>query len=109
MTNSEASAWHEVWDVVRQIPSGQVMSYGQIAALLSRPLTARAVGWAMHDCPDDVPWHRVVNVRGECSTDRVTPTAPGRQRKRLEEEGVRFEADGRVDMARFRWQADEES
>ena len=85
------------------------MNYGQVAALLSRPLTARAVGWAMRDCPDDVPWHRVVNVRGECSTDRVTPTAPGRQRKRLEAEGVGFGADGRVDMARYRWQPDEEA
>ncbi len=108
MTRSEPSAWHEVWDIVRQIPSGRVMNYGQVAEFHSRPLTPRAVGWAMHDCPGDVPWHRVVNVRGECSTDRVTPTAPGRQRGRLEAEGVQFGADGRVNMPRHRWRPDED-
>ena len=47
---------------------------------------AGAVGWAIADCPDDVPWHRVVNVRGVCSTDRVEG-AQGR-------EGVEVEGDG---------------
>ena len=66
-----AGNWEEVWDVVREIPAGKVMNYGGVARLLSRPLSARAVGWAMADCPDDVPWHRVVNVHGVCSTDSV--------------------------------------
>ena len=108
MASDSSSAWHEVWDIVRQIPSGQVMNYGQVAALIDRPLSARSVGWAMHDCPDDVPWHRVVSVRGGCLTDRVMTKASGRQRKRLEGEGVRFEANGRVDMSRYQWQPDEE-
>ncbi len=106
LKSGETSAWHEVWDIVRQIPSGQVMNYGQVAALHTRPLTPRAVGWAMHDCPDDVPWHRVVSVRGECSTDRVAGTSPGRQRRRLEAEGVSFGSDGRVDMTCHRWLPD---
>lgn len=97
------SAWAEVWDVVRAIPRGRVLAYGDVARLLSRPLTPRAVGWAMHDCPDDVPWHRVVNVRGECSADRVAGSQPGRQRRLLQREGVRFGDDGRVDMETFRW------
>lgn len=100
------SSWDEVWDVVRAIPRGRVLAYGDVARLLSRPLTPRAVGWAMHDCPDDVPWHRVVNVRGECSTDRVAGAQQGRQRRLLEKEGVRFDARGRVDMARHRWSID---
>ena len=61
---SEASAWEEVYEIVRLIPPGRVMNYGQIAGLCGRPLTPRAVGWAMHDCPPDVPWHRVVNAQG---------------------------------------------
>ena len=74
---------------------------------LSRPLSARAVGWAMHDCPSDVPWHRVVNVKGECSTDRVAGAEHGRQRRRLEAEGVEFVGE-RVDMRRFAWDPEAE-
>ena len=98
---SDDGAWREVWQLVRQIPPGRVMSYGQIARLLSRPLTPRAVGWAMRACPEDVPWHRIVAADGRCSADRGKPW--GRQRRRLEAEGVRFTADGRVDMARHGW------
>ena len=101
------SAWTEVYEIVRQIPAGKVMNYGAIARLLARPLPARAVGWAIADCPDDVPWHRVVNVRGVCSTDRVEGAQVGRQRQRLEAEGVEFK-DGRVDMAAYAWNPEEE-
>lgn len=95
--------WEEIWEIVRQIPRGRVMSYGQIAGLLSRPRTPRAVGWAMHRCPDGVPWQRVVNARGECSADRVAGNEPGRQRRLLEREGVAFDRHGRVDMDRHCW------
>ena len=97
--------------VIRSIPEGQVLTYGGVAAAAGNPRGARAVVWVLHSSSEKerLPWHRVVNVRGECSTDRVTPTAPGRQRKRLEAEGVGFGADGRVDMARYRWQPDEEA
>jgi len=101
------SAWSEVYEIVRQIPAGKVMNYGAIAELLTRPLPARAVGWAIADCPDDVPWHRVVNVRGVCSTDNVEGAEVGRQRRRLEAEGVEFRG-GRVDMATYAWNPDEE-
>ena len=99
-----ASAWQEVWDVVRQIPAGSVMSYGQVASLLHRRLSPRAVGWALNACPDDVPWQRVVNVRGGCSTDRLPGAEPGRQRRLLEAEGVEFDGRGRVRMERHRWE-----
>ena len=63
---TDSNAWEEVYEIVRLIPPGRVMNYGQVAALCSRPLTPRAVGWAMHGCPSDVPWHRVVNAAGGC-------------------------------------------
>lgn len=107
MTERGGSAWEEVWEVVRAIPRGRVMNYGLVAALLERPLSARAVGWALDTCPDDVPWQRVVSVRGECSTDRKAGAEPGRQRRLLESEGVRF-AEGRVIMDRFRWSPDDD-
>ncbi len=94
--------WSDVYEIVRQIPAGKVMNYGAVAKLLTRPLPARAVGWAMADCPEDVPWQRVVNVRGECSADRSAGAEIGRQRRRLEAEGVVF-VGGRVDMAAHAW------
>ena len=101
--SSPKSGWAEVYEIVRLVPRGRVMSYGQIAGLLSRPLSARAVGWAMHGCPDDVPWHRVVNAKGRCSSDDVAGGRPGRQRALLEAEGVVFGSDETLSMNRYRW------
>ncbi len=90
----------EVYDVVRQIPSGRVVTYGQIARLIGQPTQARHVGLAMKNAPAarQLPCHRVVNSRGG--------TAPGwsGQRTELEKEGVRFTRDGRVDMKHFQWE-----
>lgn len=96
-------AWAPVWRLVRRIPRGRVMTYGQIAEVLGNRLSARAVGWALHGCPEDVPWHRVVNASGACSTDRLASTPPGLQRAMLESERVAFDRDGRIDLRRFRW------
>jgi methylated-DNA-protein-cysteine methyltransferase-like protein len=79
------------------------MTYGQIALLLGSRLSPRAVGWAMHGCPDDVPWQRVVNAAGRCSTDRLPEVPEGLQRSLLEREGVRFRPNGSVDLGRYRW------
>ncbi|OFV83352.1 MAG: hypothetical protein A2Y78_07390 [Acidobacteria bacterium RBG_13_68_16] len=80
------------------------MTYGQIAGLLGNLLSPKAVGWAMHTCPDDVPWHRVVNASGACSTERRGDMPPGLQRALLEAEGVDFRLDGTLDLARWRWE-----
>ena len=77
--------------VARTIPPGRVMSYGQIAALAGNPRMARQVGWAMHDCPPDVPWHRVVRRDGSIATGDGDV-----QRALLEAEGVEFDGNGRV-------------
>jgi methylated-DNA-protein-cysteine methyltransferase-like protein len=58
----------------------------------------------LHRCPDDVPWQRVVNAGGGCSTDRLPDFPKGLQRSMLEEEGVEFDLSGKVDdMERYRW------
>lgn len=100
---SRVSAWDEVYAIVRQIPRGRVMNYGQIAELLKRPLSARAVGWAMRGCPNDVPWHRVVNARGGMSTEGLADLPPRLQRSLLESEGIEFQDDGTLPLSRYRW------
>ena len=99
----------KVWDIVRQVPRGRVATYGQIAVLLPPPpgvdieayraFGPRWVGGAMANCPDDVPWQRVINSQGKISE------RPGAERQRvlLEEEGVVFNEKDRVDMKKFGW------
>lgn len=95
------SFFKRVYALVRKIPPGRVLTYGQIARALGAPRAARTVGWAMRTCGDDLPWHRVVNARGEIS---VRPT-PGfhEQRARLKEEGVRFDRRGKIDLNKYGW------
>jgi methylated-DNA-protein-cysteine methyltransferase-like protein len=96
-------AFAAVYVMVRRIPRGRLMTYGQIASLLEHRLSPRAVGWAMHGCPDGVPWQRVVNAAGGCSTDRLADLPDGLQRALLESEGVRFRENGTVDLERYRF------
>ncbi|MGZ8867874.1 MAG: MGMT family protein [Thermoanaerobaculia bacterium] len=91
-----------IYRLVRQIPRGHVATYGQIARLAKWGRRARHVGWAMHACPEDVPWHRVINAKGEISP-RARSDSHELQRMLLEGEGVRFDARGRVDLDRFLW------
>jgi len=79
------------------------MTYGQIATLLGSRLSPRAVGWALHGCPRGIPWHRVVNASGGCSTDRLPSLAPGLQQALLRGEGVRFAPNATLDLGRYRW------
>ena len=60
-----------VYKIVRRIPRGRVMTYGQIAELLGEGYTPRTVGFAMHSSPDGTPWHRVLNAQGATSTGRI--------------------------------------
>jgi methylated-DNA-protein-cysteine methyltransferase-like protein len=90
-----------IYAVVRLIPPGQVATYGQIAEIVGG-CTARMVGYAMAACPDDVPWQRVVNAQGKVSP-RADHWGTEVQRLRLIEEGIEFDADYRMDLARLRW------
>lgn len=93
-----------IYEVVRQIPRGCVASYGQVAALAGNPRGARGVGFALHRNPQPgvIPCHRVVFKDGSVCTGFAFG-GPQVQRRMLEEEGVVFLPDGRVDMARCRW------
>jgi len=57
----------------------------------------------LHRCPEDVPWQRVVNASGACSTERLPDLPPGLQRALLKAEGVAFSGSGRLDLDRYRW------
>jgi methylated-DNA-protein-cysteine methyltransferase-like protein len=96
--------FQRVYEIVARIPRGKVVTYGQIAAALGDPRQARTVGWALHSAPEwlDIPWHRVVNSSGGIST-RHTTGGLNTQRKLLEDEGIIFSEDGRLDLERYRW------
>ena len=98
-----------VWDIARQIPSGQVSTYGQIAGMIPPPGTlnlkdfeafgARWVGGAMANCPADVPWQRVINSQG-----KISPRPGAAQQKELlRVEGVLFNEKDQVDFERVGW------
>ena len=91
-----------VYRLVRRVPRGWVVTYGQIAMMVGAPRSARAVGGAMRQCPDDVPWHRVVNAQGRISRRRRLGSILT-QRIRLEQEGVPMRR-GRVLLDRCRWE-----
>ena len=90
-----------VYDVVKGIPRGSVMSYGRVAALAGNPHAARGVGFCLHHNPEPgvIPCHRVVFADGRLAS-AFAFGGEGVQRALLEEEGVEFLPDGRVDMAR---------
>ena len=109
---ADRQAFNElVFDIVRAIPSGRVMTYGAIGALIPAPksldplayrrVRARWVGYAMAACPEDVPWQRVVNAKGQ-----VSPRpghGPPVQKVLLEEEGVVFGRGEKLDLAALAW------
>lgn len=102
----------QVYLIVRQVPSGRVTTYGQIAEMIPHPpameppdyerIRARWVGRAMQHAPADVPWHRVINSQGKISLPAGSRSA-AIQRMRLEAEGVTFGKSGAVDLDRYGW------
>ncbi|HEY7648684.1 MAG TPA: MGMT family protein [Methylomirabilota bacterium] len=96
-----------VWRLVKRIPRGRVVTYGQVAVVLGRPRGARAVGRAMRECPTSLPWHRVVNAQGGISP-RARMSGMLTQRLRLEAEGIPFRR-GRVRLSRYRWRFAQEA
>lgn len=91
-----------VFKIVRKIPRGRVMTYGQIAEILGDGYTPRTVGFVMHSSDDKTPWHRVINAQGGCSTRGIV-LPHDKQQRMLEAEGVRFKNGGRCDLQTFLW------
>jgi methylated-DNA-protein-cysteine methyltransferase-like protein len=105
MADRPSERYAKFYSVVVGVPYGRVATYGQVAALAGYPGHARQVGYALHALPEgtDLPWHRVINARGEVSL-RTEAGWEHYQRHLLEEEGVAFDARGRVDLVRFQWE-----
>ena len=96
--------YDRVYEFVRTVPRGRVVTYGQIALELGSPAAARAVGYALHNLSEstDVPWWRVVNASGGISLGSRGLAAEV-QRERLEDEGVRFSLEGKIRLRDYRW------
>jgi len=103
-TLRETPFTREAKRVIRAIPRGRVVTYGQVAALAGRPRAGRAVAWVLHSSSDAaaLPWHRVINGRGGISLGRGRGFEE--QKKRLAAEGVAVGRGGRVDLKRFQWE-----
>lgn len=87
--------------LVRQIPTGHVMTYGQIAALCGSPRAARIVGGIAHFGDPDLPWHRVVMKDGDMASG--FPGGKKSHRKLLIDERVSFRPHGKVMMDKHQW------
>ncbi len=91
--------------VIRRIPKGWVATYGQVAAMAGLPRRARLVGQVLQrlDPASKLPWHRVVNARGEVSYAPSRNGGDALQQRLLEQEGVEFDDRNRFNLERFRW------
>ena len=101
ITPPDRTHYDLIYDIVAQVPSGKVATYGNIAYIVGRGVDARNVGYALNAIPKDttqaVPWQRIINSQGGISTVGVG------QQQLLEAEGVVFDERGRVDLAVYRW------
>ena len=94
--------FQSVYEVVKKIPYGKVLSYGDVARILGKPRMARQVGWALHvnPSPETIPCYRVVNRKGEVSK-AFAFGGESRQRQLLEQEGIIFDKKGCVKTCFF--------
>ncbi len=99
-----ANYYEQVYSLVRKVPRGSVVTYGQVAVLLGAPTASRAVGYALHNLPagSDVPWWRVINSQGRVSLKGRGAQAD-LQLALLKNEGVSFDESDRTDLHRYRW------
>ncbi len=95
-----------IYKTVRQIPVGKVATYGQIADLAGLSGKARVVGYALFrvdTAADDIPWHRVVNAKGEISYSDLRQGGDYLQKNLLEEEGIEFDAKNKINLKQYQW------
>jgi len=100
-----AGLYRRIYAVVRQVPDGRVVTYGQVAELAGMPGAARVVGTAMRLCEGGVPWHRVVGKRSNTTAkiNILDPVGAGVQRSMLESEGVKVTEAGSISLVQFGW------
>jgi methylated-DNA-protein-cysteine methyltransferase-like protein len=100
----ESELYFRIYETVKRVPRGKVATYGQIARLSGIPGHARLVGYALHRLPEgsEVPWHRVVNRKGQISL-QSDPFAGSLQRSLLESEGVEFDVNQAVALKKHQW------
>jgi methylated-DNA-protein-cysteine methyltransferase-like protein len=103
---SVSPLYEQIYEMVRQIPPGQVATYGQIAELVGKFGRARQVGYALFRvAPDaDIPWHRVINAQGQVSRSPMREGNDDLQQHLLEAEGIVFDKNQTIDLKKYRWQ-----
>jgi methylated-DNA-protein-cysteine methyltransferase-like protein len=100
------SRYDLIYTVVRQIPKGKVATYGQVADLADLPGQARLVGYALYRVDmnlSDIPWHRVINAKGEVSHSPLRRGTDYLQRSLLEDEGIQFSSNDKIDLKQYLW------
>jgi methylated-DNA-protein-cysteine methyltransferase-like protein len=105
---AQPAGWEAIYRMVRRVPRGKVTTYGAIAALAGKPRGARQVGYALaalRGTRNDVPWQRILGARprGLAAVSILDPMGAAVQQKLLEDEGVVFDARGRVALGRYGW------
>jgi len=103
---NNSTTYDRIYEIVRQIPIGQVATYGQVAELSNLAGKARVVGYALYrvDIKDlDIPWQRVVNAKGEVSLSPLRFGTDYLQRSLLEREGIIFSNTGKIDLRKYLW------
>ena len=94
---------NQVIGVIKSVPAGRVVSYGQVAAYADKLGAARAVGWLLRQTElPDLPWWRVINNAGRISIKNMFHQ-PEEQRRLLREEGVEGGEDFSLDIEKYRW------
>ncbi|HEY9647222.1 MAG TPA: MGMT family protein [Chroococcidiopsis sp.] len=100
------STYDAIYAIVRLIPYAQVATYGQVAFLAKLPRRARLVGYALYRVDmqsDDIPWHRVINAKGQVSESPFRQGSDYIQRSLLEREGIEFSPNGTISLSRYQW------
>ena len=104
------SSYDAIYAIVCQIPFGKIATYGQVAELANLPRQARLVGYALYQLQAeaaDVPWHRVINAKGEISYSPFRHGCDDLQRSLLEQEGIKFSANGKISLKTYRWEGNQ--
>ncbi len=111
------SVYFEIYEIVRRIPRGKVLTYGLISHMIGGRMSAQGVGWAMKALGGPkkatsnkeeynsrtVPWQRVVNASGGTSTHKIAEIPLGLQQELLEREGIKFNEEGKMELDKYLW------